>query len=131
GLHLSQVARPQNYEGSREHLAAALAGHPQRFEGEREFPDGTRFYASIEYTPYLNHGEVQGIIIQMLDISDRKASEDQVRGVNARLQDALTQAQMLYNQAPCGYHSLDINGTFVSINDTELEWLGYTREEVV
>ncbi len=131
GMHLSEIARPQDYESARERLATALAGHSQRFEGERELPDGTHFYAGIEYTPYRHDGEVLGIIIQMLDISERKASEDQVRGVNARLQEALTQAQRLYNQAPCGYHSLDLNGTFVSINDTELEWLGYTRDEVV
>jgi hypothetical protein len=37
----------------------------------------------------------------------------------------------LYNQAPCGYHSLDENGTFLRINDTELRWLGYRREEVI
>jgi PAS domain S-box-containing protein len=37
----------------------------------------------------------------------------------------------LYNHAPCGYHSLDANGTFQRINDTELEWLGYTREELI
>jgi len=37
----------------------------------------------------------------------------------------------LYNRAPCGYHSLDANGVFVHINDTELEWLGYARNEVV
>ena len=37
----------------------------------------------------------------------------------------------LYNHAPCGYHSLDTHGTFVRINDTELAWLGYTREEVI
>ena len=37
----------------------------------------------------------------------------------------------LYNQAPCGYHSLDPEGRFVRINDTELAWLGYSREEVV
>ena len=37
----------------------------------------------------------------------------------------------LYNRAPCGYHSLNDEGVFVRINDTELEWLGYTREEVV
>jgi PAS domain S-box-containing protein len=37
----------------------------------------------------------------------------------------------LYNQAPCGYHSLDAEGTFIRINDTELAWLGYTREEVI
>ena len=37
----------------------------------------------------------------------------------------------LYNHAPCGYHSLDKESVFVRINDTECEWLGYTREELV
>lgn len=37
----------------------------------------------------------------------------------------------LYNEAPCGYHSLDARGVFISVNDTELRWLGYTREQLV
>jgi len=37
----------------------------------------------------------------------------------------------LYNHAPCGYHSLDADGRFVTVNDTELEWLGYTRAELL
>lgn len=37
----------------------------------------------------------------------------------------------LYHNAPCGYHSLDPDGVFVQINDTELKWLGRTRDEVV
>ncbi len=37
----------------------------------------------------------------------------------------------LYNKAPCGYHSLDKDGYFIAINDTELNWLGYKREEVI
>ena len=37
----------------------------------------------------------------------------------------------LYDNAPCGYHSLDKDGVFVEMNDTELEWLGYSRDEVV
>ncbi|MEB3338936.1 MAG: PAS domain S-box protein, partial [Leptolyngbyaceae bacterium] len=44
------------------------------------------------------------------------------------------QAQLLedlYNNAPCGYHSLDAEGTIVRMNDTELSWLGYTRDEVL
>ncbi|MCI0391130.1 MAG: PAS domain S-box protein [Acidobacteria bacterium] len=47
---------------------------------------------------------------------------------------ALQQAEELedlYNNAPCGYHSLDPNGVIIRINDTELRWLGYTREEVI
>lgn len=37
----------------------------------------------------------------------------------------------LYNTAPCAYHSLDRDGRFIRINDTELKWLGYKREEVL
>jgi len=36
-----------------------------------------------------------------------------------------------YNNAPCGYHSLDRDGFLVRINDTELGWLGYRREELL
>jgi len=47
--------------------------------------------------------------------------------------DALIKDQLtdLYENAPCGYHSLDKNGTIIKINKTELEWLGYTKEEVL
>jgi PAS domain S-box-containing protein len=41
------------------------------------------------------------------------------------------QTHDLYDNAPCGYHSLDGNGVFISINQTELNWIGYREEEVV
>ncbi len=47
------------------------------------------------------------------------------------LQQSAQELSDLYNRAPCGYHSLDINGVFIRINDTELNWLGYTRDEVI
>jgi PAS domain S-box len=48
-----------------------------------------------------------------------------------RIEDALGKSEDLYNNAPCGYHSLDNLGYYIRINDTELHWLGYQREEVV
>ena len=39
--------------------------------------------------------------------------------------------QDLYDNAPCGYHSLDPSGLLIAINQTELDWLGYARYEVV
>jgi PAS domain S-box-containing protein len=39
--------------------------------------------------------------------------------------------EALYNDAPCGYHSIDGGGVIRRMNDTELRWLGYTRDEVV
>lgn len=64
----------------------------------------------------------------------RRAKEDleiRVAERTAQLQQQAELIQDLYNNAPCGYHSLDPDGTFVQINNTELHWLGYTRDEVV
>jgi PAS domain S-box-containing protein len=44
---------------------------------------------------------------------------------------ATAEIQDLYDNAPCGYHSLDKKGLFLRVNDTELSWLGYTRNELV
>lgn len=37
----------------------------------------------------------------------------------------------LYENAPCGYHTLDADGVVRRMNQTELKWLGYTREDVM
>lgn len=59
-----------------------------------------------------------------------KANEDLSKLVK-QLQTLQTETEDLYNNAPCGYHSLDAEGRFVRINNTELNWLGYSREEVL
>jgi len=58
------------------------------------------------------------------EIVERERTEQQLSQSSDELSD-------LYDNAPCGYHSLDSDGVFVRINDTELRWLGYTRAEVV
>jgi PAS domain S-box-containing protein len=58
------------------------------------------------------------------DITERKQAEAMVRQSAAEIED-------LYNHAPCGYHSLSENGDFLMINNTELAWLGYTRDEIM
>ena len=57
------------------------------------------------------------------EVAEREQAEE-LRRYADRISD-------LYNNAPCGYHSLDENGVYVQVNDTELSWLGRTREEVV
>lgn len=63
---------------------------------------------------------------QELDRVDAKRSL-----AEAATKAAAQEIRDLYNRAPTGYHSLDPNGTYLRINDTELTWLGYTREEVI
>jgi PAS domain S-box-containing protein len=59
-----------------------------------------------------------------IDVTARQEAEEALAEYAAQVHD-------LYNHAPCGYHSLDSESAIVQINDTELAWLGYTREEVV
>ncbi len=37
----------------------------------------------------------------------------------------------LYDKAPCGYYSAHSKGILMRINQTALDWLGYTKEELV
>jgi PAS domain S-box-containing protein len=60
-----------------------------------------------------------------------RARERALQKLNRELEQHAAVVQDLYNNAPCGYHSLDPDGTFVQINDTELAWLGYTQDELV
>jgi PAS domain S-box-containing protein len=46
-------------------------------------------------------------------------------------QEAIERIRDLYDNAPCGYHSLNEDGVFVEINQTELNWLGYARSEMI
>ncbi len=39
--------------------------------------------------------------------------------------------QDLYENAPCGYHSVAPDGTVLRMNRTELTWLGFTQQELV
>ncbi len=47
------------------------------------------------------------------------------------LERLLAEVEDLYDNAPVGYHSLDADGIITRINNTELAWLGYAREELV
>ncbi|SMF94172.1 PAS fold-containing protein [Methylomagnum ishizawai] len=56
---------------------------------------------------------------------------EQLREANRALLVHAEEIADLYNNAPCGYHSLGSDGAFMAVNDTELAWLGYGREEVL
>jgi PAS domain S-box-containing protein len=81
-----------------------------------------------------------------LDLEQRVADRTtELTAVNDRLLEALQKQQHaqtvlaekarevedLYNNAPCGYHSLDAEGRVVQINDTELRWLDLPREQIL
>lgn len=58
------------------------------------------------------------------DITDLKLTENILRESELRFAN-------LFEKAPLGYQSLDINGYFIEVNEAWLETLGYKREEVI
>jgi PAS domain S-box-containing protein len=64
-------------------------------------------------------------------LEHRDHLEELVKERTKELQIYMDETRDLYENAPCGYHSLDADGKFVRINNTELKWLGYTRDELV
>ncbi|HYI77814.1 MAG TPA: ATP-binding protein [Chryseolinea sp.] len=66
------------------------------------------------------------------DLEKMNASlELRVEQRTQELKESLDEIQFLYDHAPCGHHTIAPNGLIVKMNKTELEWLGYSEEEVV
>ena len=86
--------------------------------------DKKRIFQAVKFPLYDDQGRIRGIGCIARDITLRREAEQALARHAALIHD-------LYNNAPCGYHSLDREGIFVQINDTELTWLGYSRDEVL
>jgi PAS domain S-box-containing protein len=73
---------------------------------------------------------ITGLILVVLfymiyiNLRARKKAEEELVSASKAIQD-------LYDNAPCGYHSLNGDGRFLNINQTMLNWLGYQRDEVI
>ena len=68
----------------------------------------------------------------MIDVfSTTSRNITQLKQTEALLRQSSSELDDLYNNAACGFHSLDKEGVICRINDTELAWLGYTRDELL
>jgi PAS domain S-box-containing protein len=99
-------------------IAAGRAVVTEMHDPERDV------WYSIHLQPIKREDKVLGFVCAQINVTEQKRSQ-------LALVESNRQAQDLYDQAPCGYHSLDGDGVIVNINQTELDMLGYTREELV
>ena len=124
GVRIQDLLGPVRYAREEAHYQAALAGIPSVFELRAVAPDGSKKAIRVHLTPDFDGTQIQGVFAQGVDISD-------IRNTEAELQVQREELEDLYNHAPCGYHSLGADATVLRVNDTELEWFGYARDEVV
>lgn len=100
--------------------------HTGKARGEVMFirKDGSRVPCDISSSLFADKGGNHRACIIFRDASERKRTEEYLVRTSDEIRD-------LYDNAPCGYHSLNDHGVFVLINDTELNWLGYRSHEVI
>ena len=111
-------------------------GAVYNYETEFVRKDGTQIASIFSATALRDTtGKVNGVLAIVADVTERKRAEEEIRKLNTeleqRVQERTAELSDLYNNAPCGYHSLDLEGKFIFVNDTELKWLGYRREELI
>ncbi len=100
---------------------------PSGIHAEGWYPrlGGKDRYIVFDAAPiYSDNNKLIAAIETLQDITALKRAEEIIRKNSEEIED-------LYNNAPCGYHSLDENEVFTKINNTELLWLGFTRDEII
>ncbi len=84
---------------------------------------GDRIYETRKFPVKLSNEET-GVGAFIRDITQQKAAEDALHENRKNFRD-------LFNNAPVGYHEIDTKGNIISVNNTELQMLGYTKEEMI
>jgi two-component system NtrC family sensor kinase len=125
-LNVADLTPEQWQSKTAEELARVQStGESARYEKEYRRKDGT--LVPIKLSVDLNRDE-NGIPIGyfafVTDLSEQKKVEIALRKSEERF-------RRLYDEAPVGYHEIDLEGRIVNINRTECEMLGYSREELV
>lgn len=126
GRHIAEVYPPDQQAFLQNQVIEPLLTQGRNeVEVEMQRKSGERFWGSLSLSLQREAGgAVIGMIGYTMDITDRKLAALELAEMTSEL-------QRLYDQAPCGYHSLDEAGRFIAINQTELSMLGYSRDEVL
>ncbi|WP_137917790.1 PAS domain S-box protein [Hydrogenophaga sp. 2FB] len=143
GSPLSQVVRPEILPDILPRVAQALSGQTQTFEAERMATDGQRNYFEIHYIPDFQNGAVEGIFIELHDITERRRTEEFVLHANHDLEERVRErsaelfaSEQRYRlmvdaiQDYCIYF-VDENGGITEWTESAQRLHGHTRSQIM
>ena len=143
GSPLSQVVRPDILPDILPRVAQALSGQTQTFEAERVAADGSLNYFEIHYIPDYQNGSVEGIFIELHDITERRRTEEFVLHANQDLEErvrsrsaelfASEQRYRLMVDAIQDYciYFVDENGGITEWTESAQRLHGHTRSQIM
>ena len=125
GATISEVVSVKATPALQERFSAALNGHTQVYEARQTYPDGQVRDVSGTYIPDFDEkGEVVGVYGLILDIGDRKRSEDALR-------DREQQLRLMTDALPVLITYCDAQQRYQFINRVAEEWLGQRAPDIV
>lgn len=143
GSPLSQVVRPDILPDILPRVAQALSGQTQTFEAARTADDGSTNYFEIHYIPDFQNGSVEGIFIELHDITERRRTEEFVLHANQDLEErvrsrsaelfASEQRYRLMVDAIQDYciYFVDENGGITEWTESAQRLHGHTRSQIM
>jgi PAS domain S-box-containing protein len=125
------------------HVAEALSGQKQTFESEYPGPDGRQTYFEVHYIPDQRKGAIEGIFIELHDVSERRRTEEFVLEANRDLEERvrersaeLYQSEQRYRlmvdaiQDHCIYF-VDEHGAVTEWTESAQRLHGHTRQQML
>ena len=143
GENLSNLVTPELLPEILPYVAEALSGSKQTFEAERQGQDGRRNYYEIHYIPDSQKGSVEGLFIELHDVSERRRTEEFVLEANRDLEERvrernaeLFQSEQRYRlmvdaiQDHCIYF-VDEHGAVTEWTESAQRLHGHTRQQML
>ena len=143
GTPLSDVIRPEALPEILPRVADALSGNTQSFEIEREQKDGAHKVFLLNYLPDVQPSGVEGVFIEVQDITEHKRFEDCVLEANRDLEERvrensaeLFQSEQRYRlmvdavQDHCIYF-IDENGSVTDWTESAQRLHGHPRQQML
>jgi PAS domain S-box-containing protein len=138
-IQIAQGMRPQDLVPAQERIAKWLGFYTRTLQAGSCIAEYTTYAGArtlqLNFSLLRRDGEVFSISVFGKDITELRAAlrtaQDLNRTLEQRVEQRTAEFQRLYDTAPTGLHSLDAEGRVVMINQTDLDWLGYTRDEVI
>ncbi|GAA6143337.1 PAS domain S-box protein [Hydrogenophaga sp. 5NK40-0174] len=143
GAHMSDLVHPDLLPVILPHVADALSGSPQTFEAERDAATGNRHCYEIHYIPDHQMGSVEGIFVELHDITERRRTEEFVLEANRDLEERvkertaeLFKSEQRYRLMVDAIHDycvyfVDETGSVTEWSDSAQRMHGFARDRIL
>ncbi len=146
GMSISQITPEPFYSRQMELLREMADGKRDRVRVEKQYvrKDGERIWVDMNMSAVCDaEGTPRHYAAVIIEVTDRKKAEEELIQLNEQLKREMSERQetsdklfkaeeyfkSLFNSVSFSIGFVDFDGKVVFVNDTAVEWLGYSKEE--